>query len=166
MTIETVLLLILCSTLSLTVFGGKIMFALWVWFIFFTFPGTYSTQPAITTQTFGHKYGGTIYGFLFTSDIVNNFLISYFVKPITSTFGWQGLFLTMAASAAFGLVVTCFFPWRPYPEMIKSRFVNSSSSNPKNSADNEDDTISELKLLPQTTTDPSASKVSKESPDH
>ena len=26
-------------------------------------------------QTFGHKHGGTIYGFLFTSDIINNFLV-------------------------------------------------------------------------------------------
>ena len=26
-------------------------------------------------QTFGHKHGGTIYGFLFTSDIINNLLV-------------------------------------------------------------------------------------------
>ena len=38
--------------------------------------GTYSTQPAVTTQTFGHKYGGFIYAFLFSCDIINNFLVA------------------------------------------------------------------------------------------
>ena len=33
----------------------KVVYAIWVWCIFFTFPGTYSMQPAVTTQTFGHK---------------------------------------------------------------------------------------------------------------
>ena len=33
----------------------KVVYALWVWCIFFTFPGTYSMQPAVTTQTFGHR---------------------------------------------------------------------------------------------------------------
>ena len=52
------------------------VFALWVWAIYLTFPGTYSTQPAVTTQTFGHKYGGFIYAFLFSSDIINNLLVA------------------------------------------------------------------------------------------
>ena len=36
--------------------------------------GTYSTQPAVTVQTFGHKYGGFIYAFLFSGDIINNLI--------------------------------------------------------------------------------------------
>ena len=35
----------------------KIAYAIWVWSIFLTFPGTYSMQPAVTSQTFGHRYG-------------------------------------------------------------------------------------------------------------
>ena len=32
-------------------FGGfRAMFAAWIWAVYFTFPGTYSTQPAVTTQ--------------------------------------------------------------------------------------------------------------------
>ena len=54
----------------------QVVFALWVWAIYLTFPGTYSTQPAVTTQTFGHKYGGFIYAFLFSSDIINNLLVA------------------------------------------------------------------------------------------
>ena len=53
---------------------------LWIFAIFFTFPGTYSTQPAVTTQTFGHKYGGFIYAFLFSSDIVNNLMVATMSK--------------------------------------------------------------------------------------
>ena len=58
----------------------KVVFAIWVWAIYFTFPGTYSTQPAVTTQTFGHKYGGFIYAFLFSSDIINNLLVATLSK--------------------------------------------------------------------------------------
>ena len=67
----------------------KAIYAIWVWAIYFTFPGlkhylgltiilifagTYSTQPAVTVQTFGHKYGGFIYAFLFSGDIINNLI--------------------------------------------------------------------------------------------
>jgi hypothetical protein len=38
-----------------TAISTKIVYALWIWCIFLTFPGTYSMQPAVTTQTFGHK---------------------------------------------------------------------------------------------------------------
>ena len=38
-----------------TALSTKIVYALWVWCIFLTFPGTYAMQPAVTTQTFGHK---------------------------------------------------------------------------------------------------------------
>jgi hypothetical protein len=38
-----------------TALSTKIVYALWVWCIFLTFPGTFAIQPAVTTQTFGHK---------------------------------------------------------------------------------------------------------------
>ena len=77
------------------------VYALWVWAIYLTFPGTYSTQPAVTTQTFGHKYGGFIYAFLFSSDIVNNLLVGVMSKRILDTWGYLGLFLILAV---FGYV--------------------------------------------------------------
>ena len=58
----------------------KIFYSLWIFAIYFTFPGTYSTQPAVTTQTFGHKYGGFIYAFLFSSDIINNLMVATMSK--------------------------------------------------------------------------------------
>jgi hypothetical protein len=56
MTTETLLLVFLFSTLYTTTLVShsalvaKALYAAWVWAIFFTFPGTYSTQPAVTTQ--------------------------------------------------------------------------------------------------------------------
>merc|ERR1719447_619638 len=110
MMLETVFLTILTSTLPLTAILGKAFFPLWIWLIYFTFPGTYATQPAVTTQTFGHKYGGTIYGFLFTSDIINNLLVGVLSRWLLSVGGWAGFFLSLSAFGAVALVVTASFP--------------------------------------------------------
>ena len=48
--------------------------------------GTYSTQPAVTVQTFGHKYGGFIYAFLFSGDIINNLLTALMSRVRRLTF--------------------------------------------------------------------------------
>jgi len=115
MGVEMVLLTILVSTLSTTSLLGKVGFTIWIWTIYATFPGTYSTQPAVTTQTFGHKYGGTIYGFLFTSDIINNLLVGVLSRWLLSVGGWAGFFVTLSAFGAVALVVTASFPANPSP---------------------------------------------------
>jgi len=76
---------------------------------------SYSTQPAVTTQTFGHKYGGTIYGFLFTSDIINNLLVGVLSRWLLSIGGWAGFFITLSAFGAVALAVTASFPENPSP---------------------------------------------------
>ena len=50
--IETLALAVLVATLPLSSYGGTTMFAIWIWAIYFTFPGTYSMQPAVTTQVY------------------------------------------------------------------------------------------------------------------
>jgi len=113
--VEMVILTTLVSTLSLTSGLGKIGFALWIWAIYGTFPGTYSTQPAVTTQTFGHKYGGTIYGFLFTSDMCSAALVGVLSKFLLSSGNWTAYFLPLAGFGAVALLVTFFFPRDPGP---------------------------------------------------
>jgi hypothetical protein len=115
MTMETICLALLVSTLPATVYGGKIAFTIWIWAIYSTFPGTYSTQPAVTTQTFGHKYGGTIYGFLFTSDIINNLLVGTLSRALLNHGGWIGFFLCLSVFGLIALIITCFFPVSPCP---------------------------------------------------
>ena len=41
---------LLVSILPLTWYLGTAAFTLFIWSIYFTFPGTYSTMPAVTTQ--------------------------------------------------------------------------------------------------------------------
>merc|ERR1711962_602822 len=115
MGVEMVLLTALVASLSTTSLLGKVGFTVWVWAIFFTFPGTYSTQPAVTTQTFGHKYGGFIYAFLFSGDIINNALTGFVSKLIKATWGWLGLFLIISAFGLVALTATLFYPYRPRP---------------------------------------------------
>jgi len=105
----------------------KLVYALWIFAIYFTFPGTYSTQPAVTTQTFGHKYGGFIYAFLFSSDIVNNLMVATMSKVIKERFGWLGLFLIVSAWGFVALTATLFYPYRPRPG---PRPDNPSCQNP------------------------------------
>merc|ERR1719342_950987 len=93
----------------------KIVYAIWVWAIYFTFPGTYSTQPAVTVQTFGHKYGGFIYAFLFSGDIINNLITALMSRAIKDRFGWGGLFPIMSAFGLLALTATYFYPYKPSP---------------------------------------------------
>jgi len=104
-----------CIAQPVTSLTTKLVYAVWIFAIFFTFPGTYSTQPAVTTQTFGHKYGGFIYAFLFSSDIVNNLLSAFMSKAIHEKFGWLGLFLIVSAWGFVALTATLFFPYKPRP---------------------------------------------------
>merc|ERR1719351_413922 len=142
MMLETVFLTILTSTLPLTAILGKAFFPLWIWLIYFTFPGTYATQPAVTTQTFGHKYGGTIYGFLFTSDIVNNLLVGALSRTVLAAGGWTGFFLYLASFGLLAFLITCFFPANPEPgprpqrsvSEIEATFIEDTTDN-----DNDDD---------------------------
>ena len=59
MVLETLVLSSLVASLPLTQRYSPTLgwagFAVWVWAIYFTFPGTYSTQPAVTTQVGGCK---------------------------------------------------------------------------------------------------------------
>jgi len=99
----------------------KIVYSLWIFAIYFTFPGTFSTQPAVTTQTFGHKYGGFIYAFLFSSDIVNNLIVALASKPIKESLGWLGLFLIVSAWGGVALIATLLYPLHPRPGVRPSK---------------------------------------------
>ena len=75
-------------------------------------------------QTFGHKYGGTIYGFLFTSDIVNNLLVGALSRTVLAAGGWTGFFLCLASFGLLAFLITCFFPANPEPGPRPQRSVS------------------------------------------
>merc|ERR1712002_897804 len=60
------------------------------------------------------KYGGTIYGFLFTSDIINNLLVGVLSKAVLDAGGWVGFFLVLACFSVFAFGITCVFPSSPH----------------------------------------------------
>ncbi|XP_040574166.1 apicoplast pyruvate carrier 1 [Lepeophtheirus salmonis] len=104
----------LCGSLE-TPLAAKITFAIFIWVLFFTFPGTYAMQPAVCTQTFGQKYGGMAYSLLFTGDILNNLMVGMLSKPLIESTGFLGLFLCTSAWGIVVLIATQFYPKYPSP---------------------------------------------------
>jgi len=119
--IETVLLSIFIASLPATASGGKIMFAVWIWAIYLLFPAIFALQPAVTTQTFGYKYGGTIYGLLFTCDLVLNPIVGAASQPLLDATGWSGYFFSLASFGAVAVLVNLFYPRNPGGEEILER---------------------------------------------
>lgn len=91
-----------------------------------------STQPLL----FNYRYGGTIYAFLFSSDIVNNLMVAALSKEIKERFGYLGLFLIISAWGILALGATCLFPRNPSPKLFlqqnKFKGVKSESSGSSN----------------------------------
>ncbi|CAB4070479.1 unnamed protein product [Lepeophtheirus salmonis] len=102
-----------------TPFMAKAAFAVWVWAIYFTFPGTYSTQPAVTTQTFGHRHGGRIYSFLFSSDIINNLMVATLSNKMLESYGYLGLFMSVSSAGIVAFIITQLYPQNPSPKTIR-----------------------------------------------
>ena len=124
MSIESVLLTLLVSTFYLTSLIGssnisetsmttKVVYAVWVWSIYLTFPGTYSMQPAVTAQTFGPENAGKIYAFLFSSDIINNLMVAIVCDALVNRFGYVGLFLFISMWGIIALIATLNYPKHP-----------------------------------------------------
>ena len=88
----------------------KAVYAVWVWAIFLTFPGTFSMQPAATTQTFGQRHGGSIYACLFSSDVINNLLVALLLPRIIEAYGWLCLFLVVSVNGVVALIATLSLP--------------------------------------------------------
>ena len=99
----------LCASELPTTLTTKAVYAAWVWSIFLTFSGTFSMQPAVTTQIFGHRYGGSIYAFLFSSDLINNLLVATLSTPIKEAYGWLGLFLAISVSGVVAFIASICF---------------------------------------------------------
>eukprot|EP00096_Caligus_rogercresseyi_P009046 TRINITY_DN3001_c0_g1_i1.p1 TRINITY_DN3001_c0_g1~~TRINITY_DN3001_c0_g1_i1.p1 ORF type:complete len:504 (-),score=64.37 TRINITY_DN3001_c0_g1_i1:149-1660(-) len=117
----------ICGHPETTSLASKVLFSLWVWAIFFTFPGTYAMQPAVCTQTFGQKYGGMAYSLLFTADIFSNLLVAMTSKPLIEKTGFLGLFLSTSAFGILALIVTLMYPKYPSEKRTSRKGSDSKS---------------------------------------
>jgi len=134
--VETVLLSIFVASLPATASGGKIMFAAWIWVIYLLFPAIFALQPAVTTQTFGIKYGGTVYGLLFTCDLILNPIVGATSQPLLDATGWSGYFYSLAGFGAVAVIVNVFFPRNPGP--VQQKTPNKAEINAAFSSDEQE----------------------------
>ena len=75
------------------------------------------------------RYGGTIYGFIPSSDIINNLMVGALSKQIIEASkgnldetGYLGLFLCLGVSAMVAFISTLPFPSNPTPRSITYLF--------------------------------------------
>ena len=71
------------------------------------------------------RYGGTIYAFLFSSDIVNNLMVAALSKEIKQEFGYLGLFLIISAWGLVALLATALYPQNPSPKSNKLKLTEN-----------------------------------------
>ena len=62
------------------------------------------------------RHAGTIYAFLFSSDIINNLMVASLQKYLRDKYGYLGLFLIVSIWGLVALTVTLFYPRNPGPE--------------------------------------------------
>ena len=62
------------------------------------------------------RHAGTIYAFLFSSDIINNLMVAALQKYLRETYGYLGLFLIVSIWGLVALTATLFYPRNPGPE--------------------------------------------------
>ena len=79
--------------------------------------------------SFRLRYGGTIYGFLPSSDIINNLMVGVLSKQIIEgskgsldETGYLGLFLCLGLSAVSAFIFTIPLPSHPSPSTLKYLF--------------------------------------------
>ena len=73
------------------------------------------------------RYGGTIYAFLFSSDIVNNLMVAALSKEIKQEFGYLGLFLIISAWGLVALLATALYPQNPSPKSNKLKLTKNGA---------------------------------------
>jgi len=116
-------------TFRMVEFGGKPLFALWVWGIFFCFCANFVLLPTATAQSFGTKYSSKNYGLVMTGQAFAaplTALLTEFVNPVV---GWFGMFCLIGGCAvASSLMNLVFFPKNPNPRQILNRLENPSPS--------------------------------------
>jgi hypothetical protein len=77
------------------------------------------------------RYGGTIYAFLFSSDIVNNLAVAALSKGIKEQYGYMGLFVIISAWGIVALIATLMYPKNPSPLRLINKKAPTPSSGEK-----------------------------------
>lgn len=102
-------------------YGGKAMFAMWVWAIFFFFCANFVLLPTATAQTFGTKYSSKNYGLVMTGQAAAAPVIAVLTEFLSPLLGWFGMFLIIAGFSLLSAALNLRFPKNPSPRAILDR---------------------------------------------
>ena len=74
----------------------------------------------LTIIFFFFRHAGTIYAFLFSSDIVNNLMVATLTTTLKEKFCYSGLFLIISIWGIVALIATLLYPKSPDPGRLSS----------------------------------------------
>ncbi|XP_035826492.1 uncharacterized protein LOC101855877 [Aplysia californica] len=98
----------LMLTMSVTSYGGKPLFFIYVCLLFGSFSGSYVLFPTATAKCFGRKSLGVNYGLVFTSQILIAPLGVFLSETLKTLIGWNGLFFFVAAFSLTSFLLAMF----------------------------------------------------------
>jgi len=128
MLIVTVCISLLYSTLYFTEYGSKVLFALWIWLIFFSFCGNFVLLPTASAVSFGTKYSSKNYGLVMTGSAAAAPIIAILTQGLSPIVGYLGMFILIACFSALSAVITLFFPSCPSPRKLLHRLSRSTTN--------------------------------------
>jgi len=116
---------VLYATFYFTEFGRKVLFAVWVWAIFFSFCGNFVLLPTATAQCFGTRHSSKNYGLVMIGSAVASFVIALLTSTLQPVLGFLGMFLIIALFSLGSSCLTLWFPPCPSPRKILEKLDTS-----------------------------------------
>ena len=78
----------------------------------------FAHQTTNMTMIIFFRHAGTIYAFLFSSDIVNNLMVATLTATLREKFCYSGLFLIISIWGVVALIATLLYPKSPDPAKL------------------------------------------------
>ncbi|VDN16575.1 unnamed protein product [Dibothriocephalus latus] len=86
----------------------KVLYAIWVFGLFFTMAGHFVLMPAACTSCFGPKNMATIYGLLYLATAPSSLLLSAIISQFNIEGEWDTVYWSCAAVLSLGFVLSLF----------------------------------------------------------
>lgn len=115
----------LLLTMQLTPYGGKPMFAIWTFLLFFSMSASYTLIPTCTSRTFGPKHAGTNYGMIFFNAVFGAPATALISQFLSGPLGYVGMYYLLSGFLAISFLITCLFRERSVAEEIKKPMADA-----------------------------------------
>ncbi|BHF75404.1 hypothetical protein SprV_0501850000 [Sparganum proliferum] len=86
----------------------NVLYAIWVFILFFTMAGHFVLMPAACTSCFGPKHMATIYGLLYLATAPSSLLLSAIISQFDIEGKWTEVFLSCTAVLCIGFIMSLF----------------------------------------------------------